>query len=92
MRLSLLIIFVVFAGVGIFALQNQTTLQVKFLRYTWETSQSIVIMISLALGLAGGILAMVPGLIKRWRKIRSLEKEMTALKRGTERIPEDQES
>jgi uncharacterized integral membrane protein len=92
MRLSLLIVFIVIGGVGIFALQNQNTLQVRFLKFVWETSQSIVIMISVTLGLIGGILAMVPGAIKKWRKIRTLEKAVGALKKETETVMGDQES
>lgn len=92
MRLSLLIVFIVIGGVGIFALQNQNTLQVRFLKFVWETSQSIVIMASVILGLIGGMLAMVPGLIKRWRKIRTLEKAMEKMKKYTDTAMEDRES
>ncbi len=92
MRLSLLIVFIVVGGVGIFALQNQNTLQVRFLKYVWETSQSIVIMVSVTLGLIGGILAMVPGSIRRWRKLRNLEKIVANMKKHTDATMEDRES
>jgi uncharacterized integral membrane protein len=89
MKISFLIVFIVIGGVGIFALQNQNVLQVKFLNFFWETSQSIVIMISVIVGLIGGMLAMVPGSIRKWRKIRNLEKVVNTLKAGRETTPED---
>ncbi|NIO16158.1 MAG: DUF1049 domain-containing protein [Deltaproteobacteria bacterium] len=92
MRLSLLIVFIVIGGVGIFALQNQNSLQVRFLKFVWETSQSIVIMASVTLGLIGGILAMVPGSIRRWRKLRNLEKIVANMKKHTDATMEDRES
>jgi uncharacterized integral membrane protein len=92
MRLSILIVLIVIGGVGIFALQNQSVLQVKFLNFFWETSQSIVIMVSVIVGLIGGMLAMVPGSIRKWRKIRNLEKEVDTLKKREGTTPEDREN
>ncbi|NIS75341.1 MAG: DUF1049 domain-containing protein [Deltaproteobacteria bacterium] len=92
MRLSFLIVFIVIGGVGIFALQNQNVLQVKFLKFYWETSQSIVIMVSVIVGLIGGMLAMVPGSIRKWRKMRNLEKIVATLKKGEGTTPEAREN
>ena len=66
---------------GVFALQNQSVTDIKFLRTTWETSQSIVILIAVAAGFFAGVLTMVPGSIRKWRKIKGLEKELGGSKK-----------
>ncbi len=73
--------FLLVLVVGVFALQNQSITDIKFLKTTWETSQSIVLLISVAAGFLAGVLTMVPGSIRKWRKIKGLEKELGGLRK-----------
>lgn len=91
MRSSLVIALLTAVVMGIFALQNQSVIQVKFIKFAWNTSQSIVIMTSVLFGFIGGILTMVPGVYKKWRKVRSLEKEVGSLKKERPRPVETSE-
>ncbi len=80
MRPSLFVVFLLVVIVGIFALQNQDFTQVKFFKTSWETSKSIILLTSVAVGFFGGIITMLPGTYKRWRKIKALEKELASRK------------
>lgn len=91
MRSSLVIVLITAVGMGVFALQNQNIIQVKFLKFAWNTSQSIVIMASVLFGFLGGVLTMLPGMFRRWRRVRSLEKEVGTLKQSQPSQPEIRE-
>ncbi|RMG61480.1 MAG: LapA family protein [Deltaproteobacteria bacterium] len=86
MRVPLVVVILVALVVGIFAFQNQEIVTVKFLNTAWMTSKSYVIIGSVVAGFVAGILVMLPGTFKRWRKAKGLEKEVGTLRRELETI------
>jgi len=85
-RVPLIIVVLVALVVGVFAFQNNEVITVRFLNYAWMTSQSIVIIASVVAGFAAGLIVMLPGSFKRWRKAKSLEKEVGTLRRELETV------
>ncbi len=79
MRTSFLILSLIIAILAvIFALSNPGYVTLRFGPYQTEQSTALVVLISFALGVLVGILATVPGRIKRAREIRQLRKQLSS--------------
>ncbi len=82
MVFALLLALVIIALGAVFALQNTAPITVQFLFWqTGEVSLALVLLVTFIAGVVVTILASLPGLIRRDRTIRSLEKDISAKER-----------
>jgi len=79
MRTSFLILSLIIAILAvIFALSNPGYVTLRFGPYQTEQSTALVVLVSFALGVLVGILATIPGRIKRARELRQLRKQLSS--------------
>lgn len=99
MRITLALILALFLAliVTIFAVQNNTAIDVTFLAWTIDGSLALILMITFALGILLGLLVSTPAWIRRVRQsadlrknIRILEKDLEEAHKATVVPPEDQ--
>ena len=59
-----------------FAFENQDSMAVQLGRWTWQSSEALIILIAFGIGLLLAGLASVPSLVSRSMEIRSLKAKM----------------
>jgi putative membrane protein len=78
MRASFLLLALLIALAAlIFALQNPGYITVRLGPYQIEQTTALIILVSFILGVLVGMLAMLPGQLKRTREIRQLRQQLT---------------
>lgn len=75
--MKVLFIVIIAILVAIVAVQNASVVTIAFFNYKFESSLVVVILISFALGLACGIIYMLPSLLKKQMQMSGLKKELT---------------
>ena len=89
MTLILFIIgFVLGAGAIVFALQNTDIVALTFLSWEFESSVALLVIASVAVGVAIGLLATLPSAISSSFRIMGLKKENKKLAHVIETQPE----
>lgn len=79
MTIFLFLSLVVAAISVIFALQNNETVEITFLVWTFEASLALVVLVSLALGALISFLASTPTMIRKDMTNRTMRKRVTEL-------------
>ena len=74
MRASLILSLVLAIVAVLFALQNPAPIDVKLGPFDLYGSTALVLMVTFGIGVLVGILAAVPSLMKRRKRVRELEK------------------
>ena len=82
MKAILFLLVILLGVVALFAVQNPGIISVNFLSLTGRTSLLVVIVVSFALGVAAAYLGAIPSSLRRRRRIRELEAELAAQKKG----------
>ena len=78
MRWILIVIGIVLALVAVFALQNPTVVNLRFLNLSADASVLVVILISYAAGIVTGILALLPSSIRKTGRMLKMGSELKA--------------
>lgn len=78
MRFALILSIVLAVLAVLFALQNPAPTRVELGTLAFESSTALILMVTFGLGVLVGILATVPSLVRRSRRIKALEREQTA--------------
>jgi uncharacterized integral membrane protein len=81
MRGVLLLIVALLLLVAVFALQNPGVIPVRFLKYSADTSLLAVIVVSFGIGIVVGFLCSIPSSFRNRKKVRSLEAEVSSLRK-----------
>ncbi len=74
----------------VFAWQNSTVVTVYFLAGKFEASVALLVMIALLLGIFIGVLALLPGLLKRSWHLRKTKKELNKFSRQVDNQAQNQ--
>lgn len=74
--MKVLFIAIIAILVAIIAVQNASVVTIAFFNYKFESSLVVVILISFALGLACGIIYMLPSILKKQMQMSGLKKEL----------------
>jgi hypothetical protein len=78
MRASFLLLALLIALAALtFALQNPGYITVRLGPYQIEQTTALILLVSFILGVLVGMLAMLPGQLKRTREIRQLRQQLT---------------
>lgn len=83
MRITVALILALFLAliVTIFAVQNNTAIDVAFLAWTIDGSLALILMITFALGILIGLLVSTPAWIRRVRQSADLKKNIRVLEK-----------
>ena len=65
----------------IFAIQNSVDVQIKFLKWNWNCSLALLIIILLAAGIATGMLILAPTIYRKNSAISSSKKKIADLEK-----------
>lgn len=65
----------IFLALLVFALDNQQTTTLRFLRFEWSAPLVLILLVAFALGLALGVLVMVPRWLTQRRAARRARRE-----------------
>jgi len=79
MQWLLIVLGIILAVVGIFALQNPAVVTLHFLNLSTEASVLVVILLAYAAGVFSGILALLPSSMRKSRRLRKASSELRAL-------------
>lgn len=79
MQWLLIVLGIILAVVGIFALQNPAVVTLYFLNLSTEASVLVVILLAYAAGVFSGILALLPSSMRKSRRLRKASSELRAL-------------
>lgn len=82
MTAALLLILLLLALVAAFAVQNPGILTVHFLHLSVSTSLLVVIVIAFVIGVAVGLLWLIPSSLRCRRKVRELRAELDSIRRA----------
>jgi putative membrane protein len=74
MRLALVLSLVLAIAAVVFALQNPGATEVQLGPSQFQGSTALILMVTFCLGVVVGILATVPSIVKRRKRIRALER------------------
>lgn len=81
MTAALILIVLLLALVAAFAVQNPGILTVHFLHLSVSTSLLVVIVAAFVMGVAVGLLWVIPSLLRCRRRVRELKAEVGSLRR-----------
>lgn len=81
MTAALILIVLLLALVAAFAVQNPGILTVHFLHLSVSTSLLVVIVAAFVMGVAVGLLWLIPSLLRSRRRVRELTAEVDSLRR-----------
>ena len=81
MRAALILIVVLLALVAAFAVQNPGIITVQFLHLSTGTSLLVVIVAAFGIGVLVGFLGAVPASLRKGRRVRELEEEVSSLRK-----------
>ncbi|MHB9150219.1 MAG: LapA family protein [Thermoleophilia bacterium] len=81
MQWLLIILGIILAIVGVFALQNPAVVTLRFLNLSTEASVLVVILLAYAAGVFSGILALLPSSIRKSGRLRKASSELRALQK-----------
>lgn len=79
MQWLLIVLGIILAVVGVFALQNPAVVTLHFLNLSTEASVLVVILLAYAAGVFSGILALLPSSIRKSRRLRKASSELRAV-------------
>lgn len=79
MQWLLIVLGIILAVVGVFALQNPAVVTLHFLNLSTEASVLVVILLAYAAGVFSGILALLPSSMRKSRRLRKASSELRAL-------------
>lgn len=74
MRVALILSLILAIAAVVFALQNPGATEVRLGPFDIQGSTALILMVTFCLGVVVGILAAVPSIIKRRKRIRYLER------------------
>ena len=77
----MILIVVLLALVAMFAVQNPGIITVQFLHLSAVTSLLVVIVVGFGIGVLVGFLGGVPASLRKGRRVRELEKEISSLRK-----------
>lgn len=77
----MILIVVLLALVAAFAVQNPGIITVQFLHLSTVTSLLVVIVVAFGIGVLVGFLGGVPASLRKGRRVRELEKEVSSLRK-----------
>lgn len=78
MRLALILSLVLAVLAVLFALQNPDPTTVKIGAWLFQGSTALVLIVTFGLGVLAGILATIPSLVRRGRRVKTLERDHSA--------------
>ena len=81
MYISLIITFILLLGIIITGAQNSMPLELKFITWNIQMSNTVLVFYSAAAGAAIIAVLVFPKLVVKYLKVRSLHKEISGLKR-----------
>lgn len=79
MQWLLIVLGIILAVVGVFALQNPAVVTLHFLNLSTEASVLVVILLAYAAGVFSGVLALLPSSMRKSRRLRKASSELRAL-------------
>jgi len=83
MRIVLALLVLLLGLVALFAIQNPGIITVRLLNIQGDTSLLVVIVAAFGAGLLAGFLAGIPATLRRQRRVRELQQEVEALRKGS---------
>ena len=78
MRFALILSVILAVLAVMFALQNPNPMEVEIAGWIFTGSTALVLMVTFGTGVLVGILATVPSLIRRGRRVKTLERDHSA--------------